>query len=90
MFLKKFCICFLGAALAATVLTTGCRGHHHDDRRDETQPAAESAAQPAPSETVIYNRWETATHREHRELAQRTADEQRQYRDWRQNHPEGR
>jgi hypothetical protein len=88
MLLRKLPLCFLGAALAATVLTTGCRDHHHDDRRDEPQPAAQTQA--APSETVIYNQWETDTHRPHKEIAQRTADEQREYRDWRQSHPNGR
>jgi hypothetical protein len=39
---------------------------------------------------VIYNQWEAETHRAHRELAQRTADEQREYHDWRQQHPDRR
>jgi hypothetical protein len=88
--LRKLCLCFLGAALAASVLTTSCRGHHHDDRRDDSQPAQNQVAQPAQDETVIYNQWEAETHRAHRELAQRTADEQREYHDWRQQHPDRR
>jgi len=89
MILRKLPLCLLGAALAATILTTGCRDHHHHDRGDEAQPAAQPAAQPVQDETVIYNQWEADTHRAHKDLAQRTADEQREYRDWRQNHPNG-
>ena len=91
MLSRKLPLCLLGAALAATGLTTGCRDHHHDDRRDEAQPAAaQPAAEPAPSESTIYSRWEAETRREHRALEQRTEAEQREYRDWRQNHPNGR
>jgi hypothetical protein len=75
----------LSAALATTVVTTGCRDHHHD-RGDDSQPAAQPAAQPAQDETVVYNQWEAETHRAHRDLAQRTAAEQREYRDWHQQH----
>lgn len=91
MLLKRLPLCFFAAALATTVLTTGCRDHHHD-RGDDAQPAQTQPAQtePAQNETVIYNRWEAETHRAHRELNQRTADEQREYRDWRQAHPDHR
>jgi hypothetical protein len=37
-------------------------------------------------ETVIYNQWERDTHREHRDLNQRTEAEQREYSDWRRSH----
>jgi len=48
-----------------------------------TQPA-----QPAPvvNETVIYNQWETETHRAHVDLEKRKAEEQKEYRDWREKH----
>jgi hypothetical protein len=36
-------------------------------------------------ETVYYNQWEHETHREHRNLNQRTEAEQREYSDWRRN-----
>jgi hypothetical protein len=36
-------------------------------------------------ETVYYNQWEHETHREHRDLNQRTEAEQREYSDWRRN-----
>ena len=60
MLSRKLPLCFLGATLAATALTTGCRDHHHDDRRDESQPAAaQPATEPAPSESAVYSRWES-------------------------------
>ena len=91
MLSRKLPLYFLGATLAATALTTGCRDHHHDDRRDESQPAAaQPATEPAPSESAVYSRWEAETRREHKELAQRTADEQKEYRDWREKHPDAR
>ncbi len=34
-------------------------------------------------EAAYYNRWERETHREHVDLARRSAAEQREYRDWR-------
>jgi hypothetical protein len=98
MLLKKLHLCFFGAALATSVLTTGCQ-----PAQDTSQPAPAAAqpapapAQPAPavaeappSETVIYNKWEVETHRAHRELNQRVAKEQKEYREWREKHPNGR
>jgi hypothetical protein len=41
-----------------------------------------------PDETVIYNRWEVETHRDHKDLNQRSPEEQKEYRDWRQQHPD--
>lgn len=77
--LRKLCTCFLGAALATSVLATGCR-YHHDDRREISQPAQ--------SETVIYNKWEVETHRAHKDINQRPPEEQKEYRDWRQKQPD--
>jgi hypothetical protein len=37
-------------------------------------------------ETVNYNQWEHETHREHRDLNQRTDAEQREYSEWRRSH----
>jgi hypothetical protein len=82
--LRKSCLCLFAVSLAILASTTGCRDHHHD-RQDESQPA-QSAAQPAQDETVIYNNWEAETHRAHKDLSQRTADEQREYREWRAKH----
>jgi hypothetical protein len=37
-------------------------------------------------ESGFYVRWETETHREHRDFQRRDADEQREYWNWRHNH----
>jgi hypothetical protein len=84
MLLKKLHFCLLGAALATSVLATGCQPAPQTEVT--TQPA--QPAQPAQPETVIYNRWETETHRPHKEIAQRPQEEQKAYHDWRQQHPE--
>jgi len=78
--LREFCLCLLGAALATSVLTTGCQS---------SQPAqpAQTASQPAQDETVIYNKWEAETHRPHKEIKQRPPEEQKEYHDWRQRQP---
>jgi hypothetical protein len=76
---RKLCLCFLGATLATSGLTTGCRFHHHD-RQDNSQPAQ--------NETVIYNKWEVDTHRAHKDINQRPPEEQKEYRDWRQKQPD--
>lgn len=39
-------------------------------------------------ETVYYNRWEHETHREHVERNRRTADEQKEYQEWRHRQDE--
>jgi len=75
--LRKSCLCLLGV-LAASVLTTGCQS---------AQPA-QTASQPAQDETVIYNKWEVETHRDHKEIAQRPPAEQKEYQDWRQKQPD--
>lgn len=72
MLMRNLNSCLLGAALATCVLTTGC------------QPQA----QPAQNETVIYNKWEAETHRPHKDINQRPPEEQKEYHDWRQQHPE--
>jgi hypothetical protein len=91
MLLKKSCFCLFAAALATTVLTTGCQPRH-DHRDHDDQPAQAQPAQPAPAqnETVVYNQWEVETHRPHKDLAQRPAAEQKEYSDWRQQHPDRR
>jgi len=38
------------------------------------------------NEVVYYQRWETETHRDHRDFKKRNADEQKQYWDWRHKH----
>ncbi|HTW61727.1 MAG TPA: hypothetical protein VMD55_07945 [Terracidiphilus sp.] len=36
-------------------------------------------------ETVYYNQWEHDTHRQHMDLSKRSAEEQREYADWRRS-----
>ena len=72
-FLRKSCLCLLGAALATSVLTIGCQ-----------------SSQPAQDETAIYNKWEAETHRVHKEIHQRPPEEQKEYQDYRQQHPNNR
>ncbi len=75
------------AAVVATPLATGCRDHDHHDRDDQVQQPPPAASSPAPaSDDASYRQWESETHREHRDLAQRNADEKRQYDDWRRAH----
>jgi len=83
MLLRKLHLCLLGAALATSVFTAGCQS---------SQPAqpAQTASQPAQDETVIYNKWEVETHRPHKDINQRPAEEQKEYHDWRQAHPDHR
>ena len=81
MLLGTLSLCLFGATLATAVLTTGCQS-------SQPAPPAQTASQPAPNETVIYNKWEVETHRDHKEINQRTADEQKEYRDWRGKHPD--
>ena len=82
-FVRKACLCLLGAALAASVLTIGCQASQ------PAQPAqtASQPAQPAQDETVVYNKWEVETHRPHKEINQRPPAEQKEYQDWRQKQP---
>lgn len=71
---RKINACLLAAAMAAALLPTGCRGH---ERRGG-------------DEVVIYQQWESETHRQHVELEQRTKDEQKEYADWRHQHDDHR
>jgi hypothetical protein len=48
--------------------------------------AATTGCQSKPDETVVYNKWEVETHREHKDINQRPAEEQKEYHDWRDKH----
>jgi len=74
--LKKIHTCLIAAAIAAALLPAGCKVVN--------PPAANSSN----SETVVYQQWEAETHRPHVELTQRNKDEQKEYSDWRQQHPD--
>jgi hypothetical protein len=78
MLSRKLYFYFLGVALATSVLTTGC----------QPSPPAQSTGQPASNETVIYNKWEVETHRDHKDVNQRPPAEQKEYHDWRQKNPD--
>jgi hypothetical protein len=72
MLLRKLSSGLLGAAIAASVYTTGCAVHagiydpyHH-------------AYHPVDGETVVYGQWETETHRDHKELKDREKNEQKE------------
>jgi hypothetical protein len=39
-----------------------------------------------PQETVNYNQWEHETNRPHKDLSERSPDEQKQYSDWQRDH----
>jgi hypothetical protein len=61
---------------------TGCATHrvydpYYHDYHQWNQP-----------EQVYYQQWEGETHRDHRDLNQRAADEQKEYWTWRHNHPD--
>ena len=84
-FSRKFCSSLFGVALATSVLTTGCQAPQNQPA--QAQPVQ---TQPVQDETVIYNKWEVETHRPHKEIAQRPPQEQKEYHDWRQQHPDHR
>ena len=75
---RKINTCLLAAAMMVALLPTGCKVVNQSPA-----PANNSS-----SETVVYQQWETETHRPHVELTQRTKDEQKEYSDWRQQHPD--
>lgn len=74
----------LAAALALPLMLGGCRHHDHRDHEDEGQQAQPAESQ-APN-TDPYLQWERETHRQHEELAQRSAEERKQYEEWQRNH----
>jgi hypothetical protein len=69
---KNFALAPLVATLACPILMTGCK----------TQATTEYVQQ----EPSDYAQWEHDTHRQHVVLEKRSADEQKQYRDWHQRH----
>jgi hypothetical protein len=70
--LKNLSLSLLVAILACPVLMTGCK----------TQTTNEYTQQ-QPSD---YTQWEHETQRQHVDLAKRNADEQKEYRDWHNQH----
>lgn len=76
---RLFNAVMIAGALASPVIVGGCY-HHHD------RGYAVSATW-SDNEGPYYSRWESETHRDHKEWAQRNADEQRDYWAWRHDHP---
>lgn len=67
----------LGILLSGTMLSVGCRSDRgYYDPDEHTYHSRES-------EAPHYSRWEQDTHRQHKDLDQRSQDEQKQYWQWR-------
>jgi hypothetical protein len=62
-----------GAVTAPAAVVTGCyHQHYHGSWSDAEGP--------------YYTRWETETHRDHKEWSARNTGEQQEYWNWRQSH----
>jgi hypothetical protein len=85
--LRKINTCLLAAAMTIALLPAGCKVVNQAPANDSSSPAPASNSS---TETVVYQQWEKETHRPHVELPQRTRDEQKEYTDWRQKHPDHR
>jgi hypothetical protein len=86
---RKINTSLLAAAMTIALLPAGCKVVN------QSPAPANDSSSPAPAnntnnETVVYQKWEAETHRPHVELTQRTRDEQKEYTDWRQKHPDHR
>jgi hypothetical protein len=73
----------LALALLSPVMISGCAAHGSYTVYD---PYYRDNHVWDNNEVVYYQRWETETHREHRDFKKRNADEQKQYWDWRHKH----
>ncbi|HTS12958.1 MAG TPA: hypothetical protein VMH00_12640 [Candidatus Limnocylindrales bacterium] len=79
---RMFTSLLLAAALIGPpVLLSGCAArvrvydqYHHDYHRWDHH------------ETVVYQQWEVETHRPHQDFNHRSAEEQKEYWDWRHSH----
>jgi len=75
--LKSLATFLLATVIASPALITGCTASVHvydpyyHDYHDWN------------GEVVYYNQWETSTHRDHKDFHKRSADEQKEYWDWR-------
>lgn len=70
--LKNLALTMLVAILACPVLITGCRTNNTTVNNQQEPPD--------------YRQWEHETNREHLDMNKRSAEEQREYRDWQQTH----
>ena len=73
----------LAGTLAVPLLNLGCAEHRYARVYD---PYHRDYHRWSPGEDAYYTRWETDNHREHREWAQRNAEEQKEYWAWRHSH----
>ena len=72
----RFASLLFAATLAASVLSTGCaHTGYYDPYYHDYHPVS--------GEVVYYNQWEHDTHRDHVELKDRNAADQKAYWDWR-------
>ena len=74
----------LSAAMVVAALTLGCSGNH--DRVYDADHGDYHTWDN--NETVVYQRWETENHYDHKDFNVRSKDEQKQYFDWRHKHPD--
>jgi hypothetical protein len=66
----------IAGAVASPMVVAGCYHHRYES----------ATLTWSDSEGPYYARWEQETHRDHKEWAQRNADEQREYWGWRHDH----
>ena len=74
----------MAAVLASLVVVNGCAGRVETGYR-VYDPYYSDYHVFDDHEAVYYQRWETDTHRAHREFRKRKADEQKEYWTWRHN-----
>jgi hypothetical protein len=78
---KFFQALLISASTLVPMVTIGCAGEvrvYDPDHRDYHRWNRD--------EIVFYTRWETNTHRDHREWRERRAEEQQEYWAWRHSH----
>jgi len=73
----------LAVATVGCSLITGCADRRYTRVND---PYYGDYHRWTPQETVYYQQWETERHYDHRDYAQRNADQQKDYWQWRHNH----
>jgi hypothetical protein len=77
---RNLIVALMAVAFAVPVAVTGCAGHarYYDADHGDYHVWDNN-------EAVYYNRWETETHRDHKDFNKRSADEQKEYWNWRHN-----
>ncbi|MGC2617906.1 MAG: hypothetical protein WA414_02635 [Acidobacteriaceae bacterium] len=77
IWLKTLALVPLAAVLAGPMLITGCTSQ---------PPSTTTTTEVVQQEPSDYQQWERETHRQHVDIEKRNAEEQKQYRDWHQQH----